>query len=177
MSCIGRLMSALMRTSAGFESKMPLKPLPGYAESACCCWKTIKHANLASEAKEQKPDMTEAICWHYLDLKLEKTKMLKEKFHAIALQFRVAADFLHHTKQAKWLVIGLCFDVCFHIFRPDLSRSRILSPARVVTRNRCNPTQWGATLAMLFRNNLQFVVNYSSLWHNELRKNAEISKF
>ena len=28
-----------------------------------------------------------------------------------------------------------------------LSRSRILYPARVVTRNKCNPVQWGAILA------------------------------
>jgi hypothetical protein len=49
--------------------------------------------------------------------------------------------------------------------------------ARVITCNGCNPVQWGAILAMILRNNLQFVVNCSSLWLNELRKDAEIRKF
>jgi integrase len=41
----------------------------------------------------------------------------------------------------------------------------------------CNGVQWGAMNAMVFGNNLLFVVNYSSLWVNELRNKTKKSRF
>src|SRR3989339_169821 len=86
MSCTGRWTSALMKINAGFESKMQRKTLLGYAGSAYCCSKTIKLVNWALKAKEPKLDMIEITCLRCWDLEPRKTKMLKRKFHAIALR-------------------------------------------------------------------------------------------